>query len=80
MEDRLAERGVFVGRDRPKPNDKWNIDEAAFAIGGEKFQPWRVIDADGDVLDILVQAHRIAKAATHFFSRLVMLIIEPVNA
>jgi putative transposase len=60
-----------IRRDRPKPNDKWHMDEVVIAIGGEKFWLWRAIDADGDVLDILVQQRRNTKAAKRFFSRLV---------
>jgi putative transposase len=47
-----------IRRDRPKPNDKWYIDEAVITISVKKFWLWRAIDADGDVLDILVQARR----------------------
>ncbi|RCW20602.1 DDE superfamily endonuclease [Ciceribacter lividus] len=43
-------------RNRPKPNDKWCLDEAVIMIGGKKFWLWRAIDADGDVLDVPVQA------------------------
>ena len=38
---------------------------------------WRAIDAKGDVLDILVQTHRNAKAAKRFFQRLMTLFSEP---
>ncbi|MCZ7481291.1 IS6 family transposase [Rhizobium rhizogenes] len=58
-------------KDRPKPNDKWHMDEAVITMSGRKFWLWRAIDADGDVLDILVQTRRNTKAATRFFSRLV---------
>ncbi len=60
-----------IRRDRPRPNDKWHMDEAVITIGGQKFWLWRAIDADGDVLDILVQPRRNTKAARRFFSRLV---------
>jgi len=40
-----------IRRDRPKPNDKWHMDEAVITISGKKFWLWRAIDADGDVLD-----------------------------
>ncbi|MBP2449437.1 hypothetical protein JOH51_006945 [Rhizobium leguminosarum] len=60
-----------IRRDRPKPNNKWHMDEAVITIGGKKFWLWRAIDADGDVLDILVQARRNTKAAKRSFSRLV---------
>lgn len=60
-----------IRRDRPKPNDKWHMDEVVIVIGGKKFWLWRAIDADGDVLDILVQLRRNTKAAKCFFARLV---------
>lgn len=66
-----------IRRDRPKPIDKWHIDEVVIAIGGQKFWLWRAIDADGDVLDILVQARRNTKTARRFFSRLVKQFGEP---
>ena len=66
-----------IRRDRPKPNDKWHMDEAVIAVGGRKFWLWRAIDADGDVLDILVQRRRNTKAAKRFFSGLVRQFGEP---
>ena len=41
------------------------------AIRGQKHWLWRAIDADRDILDILVQTRRNAKAARRFFGRLV---------
>lgn len=38
---------------------------------------WRAIDADGDVLDILVQTRRSAKSAKRFFQRLIAQFGEP---
>ncbi len=66
-----------IRTDRPKPNDKWHMDEAVITIGGKKFWLWRAIDTAGDVLDILVQARRHTKAAKRFFSRLVKQFGEP---
>ena len=60
-----------IRQDRPKPNDKWHMGEGVIMIGTKKFWLWRAIDADGDVLDILVQPRRNEKAARRFFSRLV---------
>lgn len=40
-------------------------------ICSKKHWLWRAIDANGDVLDILVQTRRNAKAAKRFFKRLV---------
>lgn len=67
----------FIRRDRPRPNDKWHMDEAMITIRGKKHWLWRAIDADGDVLDILVQTRRNAKAAKRFFQRLVSQFGEP---
>lgn len=60
-----------IRRDRPRPNDKWHIDEVVITIRSKKHWLWRAIDANGDVLDILVQTRRNAKAAKRFFKRLV---------
>jgi len=40
-------------------------------IRGKKHWLWRAIDADGDVLDILVQTRRDARAAKRFIQRLI---------
>jgi putative transposase len=66
-----------IRRDRPKPRDKWHMDEVVIKISGKKFWLWRAIDPNGDVLDILVQARRNTKAAKRFFSRLVRKFGEP---
>jgi putative transposase len=60
-----------IGRDRPRPNDKWHLDEVVIPINGVKHWLWRAVDADGDVLDILVQTRRNAKAAKRFMARLI---------
>jgi putative transposase len=62
---------VCVRRDRPAPRDKWHIDEVVITIRGKKHWLWRAIDADGHVLDILVQPCRNAKAARRFLRGLV---------
>jgi putative transposase len=64
-------------RNRSTPNDKWHLDEVVIAIRGEKFWLWRAVDADGEVLDILVQRRRNAKAVKRFFRRLVTDFGEP---
>lgn len=60
-----------IRRDRPRPNDKWHLDEVVIPIRGKKHWLWRAIDADGNVLDILVQTRRNAKAAKRFLQRLI---------
>ncbi len=60
-----------IRRDRPKPNDKWHMEEVLIAISSKKFWLRRAIDADDDVLDTLVQQRRNTKAAKRFLSKLV---------
>ena len=57
-------------RRRPQPGDKWYLDEVFILVQGELQYPWRAVDQDGVVLDILVQGRRDAKAAKRFFKRL----------
>ena len=60
-----------IKRDRPAVHDKWHLDEVVIPINGEKYWLWRAVDGNGDVLDILVQKQRNAKAAKRFFQRLI---------
>ncbi|MCX4781386.1 IS6 family transposase [Streptomyces sp. NBC_01264] len=57
-------------RRRPQPGDKWHLDEVFIKIGGKQKYLWRAVDADGNVLDILVQSRRDKAAARRFFRRL----------
>jgi putative transposase len=59
-----------LGRRRPRPGDKWHLDEVFIRIRGVQHYLWRAVDQDGVVLDILVQPRRDAKAAKRFFRRL----------
>ena len=68
-----------IRRDRPRPNDKWHMDEVVISIRGRKHWLWRAIDANGDVLDVLVQTRRNAKAAKRFFQRLINTIRRAKN-
>ena len=60
-----------IRRNRPKPGDKWHLDEAVIKINGETFYLWRAVDQYGDVLDIMVQKRRNKKAAKRFLKKLV---------
>lgn len=60
-----------IRRERPAARDKWHLDEVVIPINGVKHWLWRAIDADGTVLDILVQPRRNARAAKRFFNRLI---------
>src|ERR1700710_2214279 len=57
-------------RRRPRPGDKWHMDEVFIRIQGVQHYLWRAVDQDGVVLDMLVQARRDAQAAKRFFKRL----------
>jgi putative transposase len=57
-------------RRRPRPGDKWHLDEVFVGINGVQHYLWRAVDQDGNVLDILVQSRRDAAAARKFFRRL----------
>lgn len=60
-----------IKRERSGTDDKWHLDEVVVTISGEKYWLWRAVDANGDVLDILVQKQRNAKAAKRFLRRLI---------
>jgi transposase-like protein len=60
-----------VRPDRPAPRDKWHVDEVVITIHGTKHWLWRAIDADGNMLDILVQPRRNATAARRFLRGLI---------
>jgi len=62
---------VLIRRDRPRPADKWHLDEVVISIGGEKHWLWRAVDAEGKVLDVLVQSRRDTKAAERFLRKLI---------
>ena len=60
-----------VRRRRPRPGDKWHVDELQLKINGRKHWLWRAVDQDGIVLDIRVQSRRNQEAAETFFRRVV---------
>src|SRR5919199_328755 len=57
-------------RRRPRPGDKWHLDEVYITINRQTHSLWRAVDRDGTVLDILVQRRRNQAAAKKFFRRL----------
>jgi putative transposase len=65
-----ADFAARLRRRRPRPGDKWFLDEVFVRIRGELHYLWRAVDQDGIVLDILVQSRRNAGAAKRFFKRL----------
>ena len=57
-------------RRRPRPGDKWFLDEVFLRVRGKVHYLWRAVDQHGNVLDILVQSRRNAHAAKRFFRKL----------
>ena len=57
-------------RRRPRPGDKWHLDEVFIKINGRIMICGEAVDQDGNVLDILVQSRRNKKAAKKFFRKL----------
>src|SRR6266576_3955023 len=50
-------------RRRPKPHSTWHLDEVFIRIDGRLVYLWRAVDAEGEVLDVLVQSKRDKRAA-----------------
>ena len=57
-------------RRRPRPGDKWHLNEVFIRINGRLLYLWRAVDQHGNVLDVLVQSHRNAVSAKRFFRKL----------
>jgi putative transposase len=57
-------------RKRPYITDKWHLDEVVVMLKGQQYYLWRAVDADGTVLDVLIQRHRDTKVAHRFFRKL----------
>ncbi len=57
-------------RKRPYITDRWHLDEVVVTIKKQQYYLWRAVDSEGNVLDVLLQRHRDAKAAERFFRKL----------
>ena len=57
-------------RARPRPDARWHLDEVFVSINGKRMYLWRAVDAEGEVLDILVQSRRDRKAALKLMRKL----------
>ena len=55
---------------RPKPHTVWHLDEMYLKIGGRMVYLWRAVDAEGEVLDVLVQSRRNKRAALKLMRKL----------
>src|SRR3712207_1922324 len=55
---------------RAKPHGRWHLDEMCVRIGGKQMYLWRAVDAEGEVLDVLLQPKRDTKAARKLMRKL----------
>ena len=55
---------------RPRPHSTWHLDEVYLKIDGRLVYLWRAVDAEGEVLDVLVQAKRNKHAALKLMRKL----------
>ena len=55
---------------RPKPYSTWHLDEVYLKIAGRMVYLWRAVDAEGEVLDVLVQSKRDKHAALRLMRKL----------
>ena len=54
----------------PKPHATWHLDEVYLRINGRMVYLWRAVDAEGEVLDVLVQTRRNKQAALRLMRKL----------
>ena len=55
---------------RLKPHAVWHLDEVYLKIDGRMVYLWRAVDAEGEVLDVLVQSKRDKRAALKLMRKL----------
>jgi putative transposase len=55
---------------RPKPHATWHLDEVYLKIDRRMVYLWRAVDAEGEILDVLVQSKRNKHAALKLMRKL----------
>ena len=55
---------------RPRPSDRWHLDEMVIRIADVRMYLWRAVDHEGEVLDMLVQRRRDTRAALRLMRKL----------
>jgi putative transposase len=65
-----AEYSKRLKKCRGPVGDTWHFDEVYLKIDGRNQYLWRAVDQDGEVIDILVQSHRDARAAERFLRKI----------
>jgi putative transposase len=59
-----------IRRKQEQLGDIWQLGDLFVTIQGRRHYLWRAVVPDGDVIDILVQKHRNARAVRRFFRKL----------
>jgi putative transposase len=66
--------GPLIGRRlrqrRPRPSDRWHLDEMVVRIAGRRMYLWRAVDHEGEILDMLVERRRDKRAALRLMRKL----------
>src|SRR4030081_2081354 len=57
-------------RSRPRPSDRWHLDEMVVRIAGKRMYLWRAVDDEGEILNMLVQRRRDKRAALRLMRKL----------
>src|SRR3984893_10180093 len=55
---------------RPRPSDRWHLDEMVVRIAGKRMYLWRAADHEGEILEVLVQRRRDRGAAVRLIRKL----------
>src|SRR5437868_9800302 len=57
-------------RSRPRPSDRWHLDEMVVRIAGRRMYLWRAVDHEGEVIDMLFQRRRDKRAALRLMRKI----------
>jgi transposase-like protein len=57
-------------RRRCRPHSTWHLDEMVISMRGKRMYLWRAVDAEGEILEVLVQAKRDTRAAIRLMRKL----------
>ena len=55
---------------RPRPSDRWHLDEMVVQIAGKRMYLWRAVDHEDEILDVLLQRRRDRRAAVKLIRQL----------
>src|SRR2546429_9583358 len=64
---------------RSKPHTTWHLDEVYLKIDGRLVYLWRAVDAEGEVLDVLVQSRRNKWAALKLMRKLLKRCLSQIS-